>query len=79
VTPTDWENDPRQFADALHVWASVHGWSDAELARQLRQPYYTVRVWLPRPAPRHVPKLAPLIRRLMTEIDRNTHDTHHRD
>lgn len=69
---TDWENDTRPFTQALAAWATAHSWSDAELARQLRQPYLTVRDWLPRPAPRRATKLAPLIRRLMTEIDRNT-------
>lgn len=75
----NWETDPREFCDVLESWRAAHGWSDAELARELRQPYNSVRAWLRRtpgqgsklkPRPRRVPKLEALIRRLMAEIDK---------
>jgi hypothetical protein len=39
---------PDDFADALKDWRDRHGWSDAEMARQLRTPYLTLRDWITR-------------------------------
>ncbi len=64
---TDYET---AFADdfpaALAAWRDAHGWSDAEMARQLRTSYLTLRDWVTR---RRKCGAEGAIRRLMTLID----------